>query len=78
MIGVYLKRGDIMTTEDLAHMFDHTFLKPYATKDDFKKLCNEAKSMGAAMVAINSEPVRLCKELLKATCYKIKLKEPLN
>ena len=54
-----------MTTEDLAHMFDHTFLKPYATKDDFKKLCNEAKSMGAAMVAINSEPVRLCKELLK-------------
>ena len=65
MIGVYLKRGDIMTKEDLAHMFDHTFLKPYSTKDDFKKLCNEAKSMGAAMVAINSEPVRLCKELLK-------------
>ena len=53
-----------MTKEELASMFDHTFLKAYASRDDFIKLCDEAKDIGAAMVAINSEPVKLCKELL--------------
>lgn len=56
-----------MTKEELAKMFDHTFLKAYATDDDFIKLCQEAKDMKAAMVAINTEPVKLCKELLKGT-----------
>lgn len=56
-----------MTKEELAHIFDHTFLKAYASRDDFIQLCNEAKSIGAVMVAINSEPVKLCKELLKGT-----------
>ena len=56
-----------MTKEELASMFDHTFLKAYASRDDFIKLCDEAKDIGAAMVAINSEPVELCKVLLKGT-----------
>ena len=56
-----------MTKEELASMFDHTFLKAYASRDDFIKLCDEAKDIGAAMVAINSEPVKLCKELLQGT-----------
>ena len=56
-----------MTKEELARIFDHTFLKAYASRDDFIQLCNEAKNIGAAMVAINSEPVKLCKELLKGT-----------
>ena len=56
-----------MTKEELARIFDHTFLKAYASRNDFIQLCNEAKSIGAAMVAINSEPVKLCKELLKGT-----------
>lgn len=56
-----------MTEKELAKMFDHTFLKAYATDNDFIRLCQEAKDMGVAMVAINSEPVRLCKELLKGT-----------
>ena len=43
-----------MTKEELARIFDHTFLKAYASRDDFIQLCNEAKSIGAAMVAINS------------------------
>ena len=50
-----------MTEKELAKMFDHTFLKAYATDNDFIRLCQEAKDMGVAMVAINSEPVRLCK-----------------
>lgn len=32
-----------------------------------KRLCDEAKSIGCAMVAINSSMTRICKELLKGT-----------
>lgn len=56
-----------ITREQLAGMFDHTFLKAFATKADFEKLCKEAAEMHAAMVAINPAPVKLCKELLKGT-----------
>lgn len=56
-----------LNVKKLAGMFDHTFLKAYATKDDFIRLCSEAREMGTAMVAINSYPVKLCKELLKGT-----------
>lgn len=57
----------MITKKELGSMFDHTLLKPYATKEDFEKLCQEAQEIGAAMVAINSAPVKLCKELLKDT-----------
>lgn len=56
-----------MTERELCKLFDHTYLKPFATKADFEKLCNEAKELGTAMVAINSSPVTMCKELLKGT-----------
>lgn len=56
-----------ITKKQLAKMFDHTFLKAYATEEDFIRLCNEAKEIGAAMVAINSVPVHFCKEQLKDT-----------
>ena len=42
-----------LTKQSLAKYFDHTFLKAYATEDDLRKLCNEAKEMNTAMVAIN-------------------------
>lgn len=56
-----------LTEAALAKYFDHTFLKAYATKADFEKLCKEARELGTAMVAINSSPVTLCKELLKGS-----------
>lgn len=56
---------DQLTSKTLAKTFDHTFLKAFAQDSDFEKLCREAKEMGTAMVAINSAPVSLCKELLK-------------
>lgn len=56
-----------LTEATLAKYFDHTFLKAYATKSDFEKLCKEARELGTAMVAINSAPVTLCKELLKGS-----------
>ena len=54
-----------LSKEKLCGIIDHTLLKAYATKDDFIKLCDEAKQYHFAMVAINSYPVKLCKELLK-------------
>lgn len=54
-----------LTETSLANLFDHTFLKAYATHEDFDKLCTEAKEIGAAMVAINSSPVAYCKAQLK-------------
>lgn len=47
--------------------FDHTCLKPYATRKDMAKLCEEAKKYDFMMVAINSTQTKLCKELLKET-----------
>ncbi|MBS5111858.1 MAG: deoxyribose-phosphate aldolase [Coprobacillus cateniformis] len=57
----------MVTRKELAKMFDHTLLKPYATKEDFIKLCNEAKELEAAMVAINSVAVKFCKQQLEGT-----------
>ena len=54
-----------LTEKSLAKYFDHTFLKAYATRADFEKLCKEARELGTAMGAINSAQVRVCKELLK-------------
>ena len=56
-----------LTKAQLAGMMDHTCLKAFAEVKDFEKLCSEAKEYGFAMVAINSSPVKLCKELLKDT-----------
>ena len=58
---------EVTSRAELAGMIDHTFLKAYATNADFEKLCREAKENGFAMVAINSSPVKLCKELLNGT-----------
>ena len=48
-------------------MKSNAFFGDISSRDDFIKLCDEAKEIGAAMVAINSAPVKLCKELLKGT-----------
>lgn len=49
----------------IANMIDHTLLKADATKEGFKKLCEEAMEYEFKMVAINSFPVALCADLLK-------------
>lgn len=54
-----------LTEKELAKFFDHTLLKAFATEADLLQLCKEAKDMGTAMVAINSYPVKVCKEYLK-------------
>lgn len=54
-----------LTEKTLAKYLDHSLLKAYSTDEDLIQLCKEAKEIGAAMVAINSYPVKLCKEFLK-------------
>ena len=56
-----------MTPAELANYFDHTLLKADAKKQDFEKLCAEAREHEFAMVAINPAPVALCADLLKGT-----------
>ncbi|NNL15801.1 MAG: deoxyribose-phosphate aldolase [Flavobacteriaceae bacterium] len=50
---------------------DHTLLKPTATKDDIKQLCNEAKKEDFFSVCVNSSFVKLAKKELKNTDVKI-------
>lgn len=52
------------TLSDLALMVDHTNLHADATEDDLRRLCDEARSYGFRMVAVNSVQSRLCAELL--------------
>ncbi|MDR1386536.1 MAG: deoxyribose-phosphate aldolase [Propionibacteriaceae bacterium] len=58
-----MTRPDLSDAE-LARHFDHTLLKPDATRAGFERLCREAVEYGFAMVAINPGPVAWCKAQL--------------
>ena len=60
-----------LTRQQLAAMFDHTFLKAYASEKDMEKLCREARENGFAMVAINSGQSKRCKEMLAGTAVHV-------
>ncbi|HIZ45584.1 MAG TPA: deoxyribose-phosphate aldolase [Candidatus Olsenella pullistercoris] len=53
-----------LTREQLASMIDHTNLKAFATRDDMRRLCEEARACGFKSVAINGCQVPVCRELL--------------
>jgi deoxyribose-phosphate aldolase len=59
--------GIAPTDGRLAHMIDHTLLKPEATQDQIAQLCFEARKYGFASVCVNSTHVKLCAELLKGS-----------
>jgi deoxyribose-phosphate aldolase len=48
------------TLDDLAQLVDHTNLKPYATDDDIRRLCAEARQYHFRMVAVNQVQSKLC------------------
>ena len=56
-----------LTKESLAKLFDYTFLKAYATNEDLKTLCDQAKTMNTAMVAVNTAWTAFCKKELAGT-----------
>ena len=54
-----------LTPAQLAKYFDQTLLKAYASSEDFRAFCEESAKYHFKMVAINSAPVKKCKEFLK-------------
>ncbi len=54
-----------MTKKDLAGLIDHTLLKPDATHENIKRLCEEALQFGFYSVCINPCFVKPAKELLR-------------
>src|ERR1700674_5588322 len=54
-----------------AGLIDHTLLKPDASRDEIRKLCQEAARFGFASVCINPWNVALAAELLRGTAVKV-------
>ncbi len=52
---------------EFAGMIDHTLLKPDATRDDVRTLCEEARKYGFASVCINTTWVPMCKQALRGS-----------
>jgi deoxyribose-phosphate aldolase len=56
-----------ISVKEVARMVDHTNLKAFATTEDLKKLCDEANQYGFKSVAINTYPVKMCREMLEGS-----------
>jgi deoxyribose-phosphate aldolase len=56
---------------DLAGYIDHTLLKPEATKEQLRTICEEARRYGFRTVCVNSANVRFCKGLLAGSAVKV-------
>ena len=56
-----------LTKEAVAGMIDHTNLKATATREDIRRLCEEAKTFRFASVMVNSAFTSLCRDLVKGT-----------
>lgn len=56
---------------DLNLYFDHTFLKPEATFDDIKRLCEESMDYNFYSVCVNQSYVSFAKSLLKDKNIKV-------
>ncbi|ACL69999.1 deoxyribose-phosphate aldolase [Halothermothrix orenii] len=56
---------------DMAKMIDHTNLKPTATVEDIKKLCDEAREYEFASVCVNPIFVPLASKLLEDSSVKV-------
>ncbi len=60
-----------MDARELAKYIDHTNLRAFATREDIKRLCEEAKEYGFYAVCVNSYRVKDAAEFLKDTDIKI-------
>ncbi len=57
--------------KDIAKFIDHTLLRPDATPDDIRKLCEEALQYGFASVCVNPTYVKLAASILKGSPVKV-------
>ena len=56
-----------MDKKELAKYIDHTLLKPEATTEDIRRICDEAKNYRFASVCVNPSYIRLVAELLQGS-----------
>lgn len=63
--------GQSCIEQGIAHLIDHTLLKPEATEEQIHKLCEEARTYQFASVCVNACWIKLCAQLLKDSCVKI-------
>lgn len=64
-VGIVL--GETGTAQDWASIIDHTLLKPEASEDDIRKLCDEALAYGFASVCVNPTWVKKASEFLRGS-----------
>lgn len=57
--------------EDIAGLIDHTLLKPDATRQDIRKLCEEAMTFRFCSVCVNPYWVRFCSDMLSHTNVRV-------
>ncbi|MGA8021425.1 MAG: deoxyribose-phosphate aldolase [Candidatus Acidiferrales bacterium] len=60
-----------LTPSEIARLIDHTLLKPEATRDEIRKLCEEALKYGFASVCVNPWNVPQAAELLRGGAVKV-------
>jgi deoxyribose-phosphate aldolase len=61
----------LLTPQQIALLIDHTLLKPEATPDEIRKLCDEALNYGFASVCVNPWNVPQAAELLRGSVVKV-------
>lgn len=61
----------MLTREQLAKLIDHTLLKPIATKDDIRSLCEEAEMYGFWSVCVNPVYVKFAASILSRSDVKV-------
>lgn len=61
----------MLNKNEIAKIIDHTLLKPNTTKNQIKRLCDEAILYGFYSICINPYFVTFCKKQLKNTPIKI-------
>jgi deoxyribose-phosphate aldolase len=66
-----LTAADAIQQDAVAGLIDHTLLKPEASRDDIRKLCEEAVRFGFATVCVNPWYVPLAAELLRGSAVKV-------
>ena len=67
-IGLVL--GETASAKDWASLIDHTLLKPEATDEDIKRLCEEAARYRFASVCVNPTWVRVAACSLEAAAFR--------
>lgn len=60
-----------LSASEIARLIDHTLLKPEASRDDIRKLCEEALTYGFLSVCVNPWNVAQAAELLQGSAVKV-------